>query len=126
MTLKGKHVFGLAAGIALLSGCGGVSPDDRYESADELREALDSEGFRCSVANSFEIFEGYGDEVRCNSGMSIVVWDEDMPEYADDISLLRLGASVGGGEILESHNWLILHDNGPMLNEIQNIFGGER
>lgn len=123
---KGTQVTGLLAALLAIAGCGGVTADDRYGSAEDLQSALESEGFRCSTEESFDLFEGYGEEVRCTSGMSVVVWDQDMPEYADDVSMLRLGASLGGREYLGSENWMIIHDNSQMLDEIQEVFGGER
>lgn len=126
MTITGTQIIGLLAGVALLAGCSGVEPDDDYESAEELSEVLDSEGFRCSAQASFDVFEGYGEEIRCGSGMSILVWDDDTPEYAGDISLLRLGTALGGRESLTSDSWMIIHDNAQMLDEIHEVFGGER
>ncbi|GAA1453478.1 hypothetical protein ACFP47_09210 [Nesterenkonia lacusekhoensis] len=124
-----KRGFTLAIGASLaltVTGCGGVEPDAHYETVDDFHEALESEGFPCPEQGRADVFEGHGEELRCSSGMALIAWEEDMPDYAGSTTRISFGASLNGNQTLVSDTWMIIHDNPNLLDEIAETFGGER
>lgn len=112
--------------IALLSACGGVQPDAHYDSAESLRSAMDSEGYRCTEVVTTPVAEGYGEELSCEEGHSIVTWEDELPDYVRDPGMTFAMGGLTGRHYLLGDTWVIATDNGDMLDEMQEPFGGQR
>lgn len=106
---------------------GGVTPDDDYRSASSLASALDSEGFRCDpVGEPAVIADGYGEEIHCHTGMGVSVWEDDLPDHAQDPSILFiLGGSVTGIHYVVHDTWAVSVEREAQADAIQEVFGGQ-
>lgn len=103
----------------------GVSKDAHYRSADSLRGALESEGFRCTNPESNSLADGYGEEINCEDGLRIITWEEDMPGYVEDPTLLASMQTITGRHVLMSATWSISSANEELILTMQETFGGE-
>lgn len=128
--MKKRHRTTFAAaltGVALLAltACG-VTPDDTYDGAEDLRDALDGEGFRCTGGEASSLDSGFGEELTCDEGMTVAVWEEDYPEYADGPGYFAMAiAMFGEGHVLEADTWIIQSSNADLIGEIVPVFGGD-
>lgn len=115
------------AGIALIATSCGVTPDDTYSDAESLASALDSEGFRCDpIAEPTTIADGYGDEIQCDTGMAVSVWEEDMPDHAEDPgAMFALGGQMTGRHYVLHDTWAVVVDREQQAEAISEVFGGE-
>lgn len=114
-----------AAGLLAVTACGGVESDGHYESADELRSAMESEGYRCAESRTDPVLEGHGEEMQCEEGHSVVVWEADLPEYVDDPTAL-FAVGLTERHYLTNETWAVVSGNGEMLDDMQETFGGNR
>lgn len=116
-----------AAATLALTGCGGVSPDDTYSSAEELQDALNSEDFRCTGDEVDSFDEGYAESIVCDEGTEVLVWEEDAPEYVSGPGVIRLGSALDSTRyhILSTEQWLIRSTNAGMVREMAPVFGGQ-
>lgn len=115
-----------AVSVLALTGCGGVEPDDHYDTAEDLRSALESEDYRCTEDRTESAAEGYAEELYCEEGMWIAVWEADLPDYVDDPALtFQLGGQLTGDHHLVSDTWAVVSENADLITEIQETFGGE-
>ena len=118
-------IAALAAIALTVTACGGVTPNDSYDSAEDLRDALDSEGFRCTGGEASSLDNGFAEELTCDEGLAIAVWEEDYPDYADGPELFTFGlAMLGDGHVLETDTWIIHSSNAGLIGEIAPVFGG--
>lgn len=115
-----------AVSVLALTGCGGVEPDDHYDTAEDLRAALESEDYRCTEDRTESAAEGYAEELYCEEGMWIAVWEEDLPDYVDDPSMAFLmGGQVTDAHHLVSDTWAVTSDNADLIADMQEAFGGQ-
>ncbi|WP_147107225.1 hypothetical protein [Nesterenkonia populi] len=104
-----------------------VTADDTYSDAEDLASSLDSEGFLCELdGDTRPIADGYGDELTCHTGMNVAVWDEELPDHAEDPTILiALGGQMTGAHHVLGENWAVTMDRESQAEAIQDIFGGE-
>lgn len=115
-----------AVSVLALTGCGGIEPDAHYDSAEGLRSALESEDYQCTEGATQPIPGGHGEEMTCQEGLSIVTWEEDLPDYVDDpAATFHLGGQLTGDHLLISDTWVLISENDEMIADIQETFGGE-
>lgn len=103
----------------------GVTKDAHYRSADALRGALESEGFRCSSPESNSLADGYGEEINCEDGLRIITWEEDIPHYAEDPTPIASLQTITDRHVLMSDTWSISSTNRELILTVQETFGGE-
>lgn len=119
---SGPSILLLAVALPLLGACGGVEPDDQYDSVQDLQSALESEGFDCDVRTTNHEFDGYGESISCAEGHTLTVWDQDLPTGMEDLA----EGDVGNGQRLRGENWDVASSNNALLDDMRNSLGGER
>lgn len=115
-----------AVAVLTLSSCGGVTPDDTYGSVADLQDAINSADFRCTGEDSSTFDGGYAEEVNCDEGMDIAVWEEDAPYYVDGPGMVRLATSLTetNYHMLSTEQWLIRSSNAGLIEEMAPVLGG--
>lgn len=104
----------------------GVSPDDTYNSVENLQSALESEGFRCDSDEITTFDEGYAEEITCSDSLTIAVWEGDYPDYVSGPDTFAMGYTMfSRGHVLKTDTWVIFSTNTDLIREIAPVFGGD-
>ncbi|WP_147106954.1 hypothetical protein [Nesterenkonia populi] len=111
----------IASSLLFVSACGDTSPEATYDSAEELRVAVEEAGVECTEVNSAQVMDGQAEILACAEGLTLTTWD---PAVTDEVA--PEDASHSENHHLRGDTWDIRSDSIDTTDELAEELGGEQ